>query len=174
MMSSNDHPPAMRARLHERRGSGAALPRREGPRPSVTSGIPHIQLDQTSVDAIHRLLIERAFEDPRVTQGPSHASLPGAQALRVAPELPARPAAMIVDREFAHIHRQPGAGSLHVRLPLDLAGDVVAAGWAVWHPFALDGTVPGLVLLFAPRHEDDLATVLAIISAATDFAVAGA
>jgi len=77
---------------------------------------------------------------------------------------------MIVGREFAHIHRHPGAGSLHLRLPADQATEVVTKGWGEWHPFALDGSAPGLVMLFAPRNDGDLDVVQAIIESATDYA----
>ena len=83
------------------------LPPRPGERPNVTSGIPHIQLDQTSSDELLDELSMRAFSLEGIVEEPSQASLPGARALTVAPELPFRPEAMIVGREFAHIHPQP-------------------------------------------------------------------
>ena len=73
------------------------------------------------------------------------------RALTVASELAANRQAMIVGREFAHIHPQPnGGGSLHLRLPPDQALEVVDRGWGEWHPFAVDGTMPGMVLVYAP------------------------
>ena len=147
------------------------LPPRPGERPNVTSGIPHIQLDQTSSDELLDELSMRTFSLEGIVEQPSQASLPGAKALTVAPELPVRPEAMIVGREFAHIHPQPnGGGSLHLRLPPDHAEMVVDEGWGEYHPFALDGTVPNLVMVYAPRDDQDLDVVMTIIEAAVAYA----
>ena len=74
---------------------------------------------------------------------------------------------MIGGREFAHIHPQAnGSGSLHLRLPVDQAKEVVERGWGEWHPFAVDGTMPGMVMVYAPRSDEDLKVVQTIIEAA--------
>ena len=148
----------------------AGLPVRPGAQPSVTDGVPHIQLDQTSDADVFRRLVDLAFSDERVTQAPSRASLPGALALTVTPGGTARDEAMIVGREFGHIHRQPGAGSLHLRLPVRDAADVVDRGWGEPHPFALSGSAPGMVLVYAPRSGADLEVVGAIVGSAIDYA----
>ncbi len=77
---------------------------------------------------------------------------------------------MIVGREFAHIHPQPTGGSLHLRLPADAAREVVDEGWGEHHPLALDGTVPGLLMVYAPRTTGDLGVVKTIIAAAVAYA----
>jgi hypothetical protein len=136
----------------------------------VTVGISHVQLDQTSDDAMYQSLVDLAFEDVRVEEQPSRASLPGVLGLNIFTELPVREDAMIVVREFAHIHAEPGRGSLHLRLPGDLVTAIVAQGWDVWHPFALDGSLPGLVMVFAPWSDDDLGSLKLIIDAAIDHA----
>jgi len=146
------------------------LSTRPGEKPSVTSGIPHIQLDQNSSDEMLDELATWAFSLDGVVEQPSQASLPGARGLTVAGELPARREAMIVGREFGHIH--PG-GSLHLRLPAGEAGDVVDEGWGEYHPFALDGTIPGLVMVYAPRTTEDLDVVKTIIEASVFFALSG-
>ncbi len=146
------------------------LSTRPGEKPNVTSGIPHIQLDQNSSDEMLDELATWAFSLDGVEEMPSLASLPGARALTVAGELPARLEAMIVGREFAHIH--PGA-SLHLRLPAGEAGNVVNGGWGEYHPFALDGTIPGLVMVYAPRTAGDLDVVKTIIEASVAFAISG-
>ena len=150
------------------------LPPREGEQPRVTEGIPHVQLDQTASDEMLADLSAWAFALDGVVEQPSRASLPGTRALTVAPELTARREAMIVGREFAHIHPQPnGGGSLHLTLPADHALDVVDQGWGEWHPFAIDGTLPGLVMVYAPRSDEDLEVVKTIIEAAVAYAVSG-
>lgn len=144
---------------------------RPGPAPAVTSGVPHIQLDQTSSDELIETLSTRAFSLEGVLEQPSRASLPGALALTVAPDLSIRREAVIVGREFGHIHANPnGGGSLHLRLPADQANEVVDKGWGVWHPFAIDGSVPNLLMIYAPRTDDDLTAVMTIIEAAVTFA----
>lgn len=155
----------------ETQGSDFSLPPRPGAPPAVTSGIPHIQLDQTASDEMLEKLSTWAFSLEGIVEQPSQVSLPGARALTVAPELPFRIEAMIRGREFAHIHPQPNGGSLHLRLPSDQASEVVEQGWGAWHPFALDGTLPGLLMVFAPRDDDDLESVKAIIEAAVDYAI---
>lgn len=147
------------------------LPPRPGDAPTVTEGIPHIQLDQTSSEEMISTLADWAFSLDAVSERPSRASLPGARALVVAPGLSVNPDAVIVDREFAHIHPQPnGGGSLHLRLPRAAAEMTVTEGWGEYHPFAIDGTMPNLIMVYAPRDEFDLAYTQAIIEVAADYA----
>ena len=104
---------------------------------------------------------------------PSRASLPGARALTVVAEQSAHPEAMIVGREFAHIHPQPNGGSLHLRLRRDQANEVVDKGWGEHHPFGLDGTMPNMIMVYAPRTADDLEIVMTIVEAAVEYALQG-
>jgi hypothetical protein len=147
-----------------------SLPIRPGPGPSVTTGVPHIQRDQTSDAEIYEALATWAFSLPSVVALPSAASLPGARALTLADEVAANSSAMIVGREFAHIHADPGTGSLHLRLSAGVAGEVVDAGWGEWHPFALDGSMPGLIMVYAPRDTFDLEAIKLVIVASVDHA----
>ena len=149
------------------------FPKRGGERPAVTSGIPHVQLDQTSSKEMFGLLTDWAFSQPGVVESPSRASLPGTRALSLAPGLEPHDDAMIVGREFAHIHPMTsGSGSLHLRLPSNVAQEVVDTGWGEWHPFALEDTMPDLVMVYSPRSDDDLDVVKTIITAAVAFASA--
>jgi len=149
------------------------LPKRKGNSPNVSRGIPHIQLDQTSSKAVLTQLTEWAFSQPRVVERPSRASLPGTRALNLAPEFEPNGEAMIVGREFAHIHPMTsGSGSMHMRLPPKMASDIVDAGWGEWHPFALDGTMPNMVMVYSPRTKDELEVIKAIITSAVAFASA--
>jgi hypothetical protein len=170
-------PPSTAApHIHDNTGdtmqTDLTLPTRRGGRPRVTDGIPHVQLDQTASDEMLAELSAWAFSLDGVVEAPSRASLPGARALTVAPELAARREAMIVGREFAHIHpKASGSGSLHLRLPADQAKEVVDRGWGEWHPFALDGTMVGMVMVYAPRSDEDLRFVQTIIEAAATHAI---
>jgi len=150
---------------------GLFLIPRPGDPPDVTDGVPHIQLSQTSPDAIVIQLVAAVYSIPDVIEAESISSLPGARALLVTPGVPARRSAMITGREFAHIHAAPnGGGSLHLRLPPEAAQLVVDMEWGIYHPFALDGSVPGLVMVFSPRSETDLESVLAIVKEAALYA----
>lgn len=149
-----------------------SLPARPGPAPEVTTGIPHIQLDQTSDAETYAALVSWAFSLPSVVERASAASLPGALGLTLADDVAANDDAMIVGREFAHIHADPGTGSLHLRLSPDEAPAVVETGWGEWHPFALDGSMPGLVMVYAPRDADDLEALKLIIAASVEHATA--
>ena len=85
-----------------------------GDPPTTMSGVPHIQLDQNSDDELMRRFTTWAFSIDVVVEQPSRASLPGARALTVAPSSPIRPEAMMVGREFAHIHPPPTGGTMHM------------------------------------------------------------
>ena len=147
------------------------LPFRAGAGPDVTKGIPHVQLDQTSSDEVLLRMTDWVFSLHGVVEQPSRTSLPGARALTVAPEvLVTNHQAMMAGREFAHIHPQPRGGSMHVILPADQVAEVVEKGWGEHHPLALDGSVPNLLMVYAPRDDEDLAVIKLIISASVEYA----
>lgn len=47
---------------------------------------------------------------------------------------------------------------------------MVDEGWGEYHPFAIDGSVPNLIMVYAPRDAEDLNSVQAIIEVAVAFA----
>jgi len=148
------------------------LPPRPSAQPAVTSGIPHIQLAQGASDELLGRMADWAFSLSGVVEQPSRASLPGARALTVAPDVSiTRPEAMIVGREFAHIHPQPHGGSMHTKLPEHQVAEVVDKGWGERHPLALDGSIPNLLMVYAPRDDGDLDVVRIIIGAAVEYAI---
>lgn len=163
-------PPTTAPRTGNTVVSNLTLQPRPGERPSVTTGIPHIQLDQGSSDDVFAELATWAFSRDGIVELPSLASLPGARALTVAQGVTLNSRAMIVAREFAHIHPQPDGGSLHLRLPAGDARQMVDQGWGEYHPFALDGSIPNLVMVYAPRDGEDLDVVKTIIAASIEFA----
>ena len=116
-------------------------------------------------------LAEWAFSLEGVVEEPSRVSLPGARALTVASDIPMNSEATLAGREFAHIHPQPYGGSLHLRLSQAAAQEVVDEGWGEYHPFALDGSIPNLVMVYAPRDAEDLRSVKAIIESSVAFAM---
>lgn len=148
------------------------LPRRRGDRPQTTPTNPHTQLDQQLDDA--RLVAElarRVFAIPGVIEEPSRISVPGARALVLSPDEPTGPPeAFLIEREFAHLHPAPDH-SAHAMLPLDLVDEAVAAGWAEPHPVARMGLIPAnAVMLYAPRDDDELSVIEALIRASRAFA----
>ena len=150
----------------------ASLPTRRGNRPRTTPTNPHTQLDQQPADpAVVDELARRVFVLPGVVERPSGISVPGARALTLAPGEPAGPPeALMIDREFAHLHPSPDH-SLHAMLPLELAQAAIDAGWAELHPVARRGLLPPTaVMLYAPRDDAELAVVEQLVQASHRFA----
>ena len=71
--------------------------------------------------------------------------------------------------EFAHQHPSYD-GSLHLALPPALAADAVAKGWAVAHPLAGIRLARGMVMIYGPRNEAELATVAGIVETSHAYA----
>jgi hypothetical protein len=147
-----------------------SLPPRAGTRPRTTPTNPHSQLTQNPDRDLHARLAARLFSFPGVEERPSLVSVPGARALWLRFDAgEGNPDAFMVGREFAHLHPLPD-GSLHAALPAALARQAVEAGWAEPHPLAGALGRDGLVMLYAPRTEEELETVVALVSEAYRFA----
>jgi Family of unknown function (DUF5519) len=152
------------------------LPARHGPRPTTTSQMPHSQTDQQPGDAaVREELARRAFALDGVHERHSAVSVPGARALVLADDAATGPPeAFIRGREFAHLHPGPD-WSLHLALPSPLADRAVARGWAELHPLARTTEVPGsLVMVYAPRDNDELEVVWWLVRASYEFATSSA
>ncbi|WP_125646033.1 luciferase family protein [Nonomuraea sp. WAC 01424] len=141
------------------------LRRRPGVRP-VTTGreIPHDQLDQFSPPEVRAALVGEAEALPGVFTGPSQVSEPSSLALRLRRPVGPWEAFLHPSRdEFGHIHR---AGFMHLTVPLPLVAPLVEAGWAEPHPISLRPEWPDtIVMLYAPRDEDELAVAVAVLRA---------
>jgi Family of unknown function (DUF5519) len=148
------------------------VPPRRGERPHTTPSNPHTQLDQQPAHStIRDALARRVFAWPDVEERPTLISVPGARALWLRDNVPPGPVeAFMREREFAHLH--PGSDhSLHACLPLDLAQDAIAAGWAELHPVALRGLIPRTaVMLYAPRDLEEMEIVYQLLLASYHFA----
>ncbi|GAA1149046.1 luciferase family protein [Nocardioides aquiterrae] len=71
----------------------------------------------------------------------------------------------LVGSEFAHLHPTPDL-SLHAALPRDLMVEAIEAGWAEPHPIARLGLIPDtIVMLYAPRDENELDVVADLVTA---------
>ena len=152
-------------------GTGAAplpLPARPGPRPRVWQGIPQTQLDQPSPPGTRERLLAHAAALPGVRLGQSVISVPGATGLLLDP---ARrnpdPETFIVPAagEFAHLHPRRD-GSLHLTLPPAQSAEVIRHGWGELHPFAGGRLSRSMVLLYAPRDDDETTQVERLIDLA--------
>jgi len=146
------------------------LDRRRGPRPDVSWSIPQQQLSDNASPELQERLLTAVASLTDVQVGASHISVPGARAF-----LTTRPAAddqaFLVPEaaEFAHLHPAYD-GSMHLALPPDLAADVATSGWGQMHPLAGNRLSPGFVMVYGPRDEQELETVVAIVAASRDFA----
>ena len=139
------------------------LPTRSGPRPAVTTGIPHAQIGASTDPQLAAELLRRIFALPGVVEQPTAIStVPGTRAFWLAPEAPLdHPEALVVGRELGHVHPD---GTLHLTLPPDLAREAIDAGWADPHPLTRHWGVETYVLLFAPRDAGELDVIAHLVA----------
>lgn len=133
--------------------------------------MPHTQTTQNAPPAMQEALLARVAALADVRVAPSHVSVPGARGFHLDPAA-ARgpPEAFQRHTEFAHLH-PPRDGSLHARLPADLAREAIDAGWAEPHPLAAQGILPeGMVMLYGPRDPEELETVFRLVEASWRYA----
>jgi phospholipase/carboxylesterase len=138
-----------------------ALPIRSAPRPETTTGIPHIQIDVEPVPEVHEELIRRIYAIPGIEDRPSVIS--SWRGLWLSEDVPVvQTEALIDEREFGHIHND---GSLHIFLDSRRAIQAVNTGWAIFHPFALQGLQgwEGFVMLYTPQSMDELDVTFLLI-----------
>ena len=147
-----------------------ALPRRRGPRPDVSWTIPQQQDSQNAPADLQDRLYDEVRRLAGVDVGPSRISVPGARGFTLE-QGSSDPQAFLVPeaREFAHLHPAYD-GSLHLVLPPELAADVTAKGWGRPHMWAGTRLSPGFVMVFGPRDDDELATVVGIVAASHSYA----
>jgi len=146
------------------------LPQRAGNRPEVSWTIPQQQESQNAPAHLQERLFDELRTLAGVEVGPSRISVPGARGLTLSEGSP-DPQAWLVPQvgEFAHLHPEHD-GSMHLVLPPDLAADLVTKGWGRPHMWAGSRLSPGFVLVFGPRDDDELATVLGIVAASHAYA----
>ncbi|MGC5019227.1 alpha/beta hydrolase [Micromonospora sp. DT47] len=147
------------------------LPPREGHRPQVSWTIPQEQRSDNAPKALQERLFRRISTLSGVSSRQSAISVPGAWGLMLGPAAQGPLDAFLVPSvgEFAHLH--PGHdGSLHVALPPALAANAVAQGWAVAHPLAGIRLARGMVMIYGPRNDAELSTVMGIVEASHAFA----
>lgn len=147
------------------------LPSRSGTRPCTHKGMPHRQLDQQPADdTIRAELAARLLGPDGVAEAPSAISVPGARALILRDEGTGPPEALMVGREFAHLHPPPDQ-SLHITLPEHRARGAIEAGWAEYHPLVAEGQLPPThVMVYAPRNNGELEIVYGLVRESYHFA----
>ncbi len=150
---------------------GGTLPQRAGERPTVSWTIPQEQRSDNAPAALQEQLFDRVSTLGGVTSHPSAISVPGARGLMLEGRREAPLDAFLVPRagEFAHVHPSYD-GSLHLALPPALAADAVAKGWAVAHPLAGIRLARGMVMVYGPRDDAELATVVGIVETSHAYA----
>lgn len=143
---------------------GGVLPQRRGPRAAVNVFIPQSQTTQQAPVVLQEKLFGRVVQLEGVTARPSAISVPGARAFTLIGATGPVDAFIVASAgEFAHLHPAHD-GSLHVALPLPLASDAIAKGWAVAHPLAGIRVTPGMVLVFGPRDDEELDIVTSVVA----------
>jgi phospholipase/carboxylesterase len=147
-----------------------ALPHRLGAPPVVSWTIPQQQESDNAPAVLQEQLFEKASALPGVEVAPSRISVPGARGFTLRAGSGEQLAYLVPQvGEFAHLHPAHD-GSLHLVLPTDLAADVSAKGWGRPHMWAGTRLSPGFMMVYGPRNEEELATVLGIVTASHAFA----
>lgn len=155
---------------------GGKLPSRVGPPPQISVTTPQQQESQNASSHLQEAVFMRVRAFPGVETAPSRISVPGARAFTLPAQLAAGPQeAFLVPSagEFAHLHPEYD-GSLHLSLPVSLALDALKKGWAAAHPLAGIQLTDGMVMIFGPRDEAELETVVGIVEASYAHAVTAA
>jgi phospholipase/carboxylesterase len=136
----------------------------------VSWTIPQQQESQNAPADLQERLYEQVRNLPGVEVGPSRISVPGARGFTLRAGSEDEQAYLVPQvGEFAHLHPSYD-GSLHLVLPADLAADVSTKGWGRPHMWAGTRLSPGFMMVYGPRDEDELATVLGIVTASHAFA----
>lgn len=146
------------------------LPRRSGPAPRASWTIPQQQESQNSPSHLQERLFDAIRTLSGVEVGPSRISVPGARAFTLANGAGDDQAYLVAEAgEFAHLH--PGHdGSLHLALPPERAAEVSTQGWGRPHMWAGTRLPAGFMMVYGPRDEAELDTVLAIVTASHAYA----
>ncbi len=137
------------------------LPIRDGERPATTSNIPHVQLDLDLVQDVHEEMIRRIYTIPGIEEKPS--AILSWQGLWISESVTiVQTEAVISGRELGHVHDD---GSLHIYLEPQRATEAIEAGWAVSHPFAVQGQAgwEGFVMLYTPQSIEELNVTFQLI-----------
>lgn len=146
------------------------LPHRAGPIPATSWSIPQQQQSDQAPIRLQQQLFQQIRALSGVDAGPSRISVPGARGFTVRAGSDDSLAYLVAEvGEFAHLHPSHD-GSLHLALPPQLAADVSAKGWGRPHMWAGTRLSPGFTMVYGPRDEQELSTVLGIVTASHGYA----
>ncbi|KAK5120911.1 hypothetical protein LTR85_005695 [Meristemomyces frigidus] len=149
-------------------------PQRQGPRPETRGIAPHRQITQKPDKGVYEKLAQAiknmGASNENLLIGTSCFEKHGTGLFSISP------AKSTCQGEICHAH--PSDGSMHMTLHPADARIVLEAGWAERHPIARGGWferfVPGgFVMVYAPRDDREIETVLRIVSAAAWFVSGG-
>ncbi|MGB1010065.1 MAG: luciferase family protein [Thiolinea sp.] len=145
-----------------------SLPMRETPRPMTTNGVPHVQINVEPIPELAQELLRRVAMIPDVEIRETVISLPGAKGFWLNDALPlTHPGIIIGGREFAHMHPD---GSLHASLPVPLAQEAIAKGWAISHPWSKQRAGwEGFVMVYSPMNMTELDVVIDLVTRSYNF-----
>ena len=161
LISCNNNEPEVQNNATSGLVDQKALPIRSGPRPETTMRVPHVQIDVEPVPEVHEEMVRRVYAIPGIEDRPSVVA--SWRGLWLSENLTVfKPEALIGGREFAHIHTD---GSLHIFLEPERAIEAVETGWAIFHPFAVQGLEgwDGFVMLYTPQSFDELDVTFQLI-----------
>ncbi len=149
------------------------LPPRTGEKPVTDNVIPHTQYSQNATDEIIEALSQWLFSLEHIEEKDSLISVAGTPGAYFNVNVKGlNPAALLIDREFTHIHPQPQGGSQHLALRPEDANEVIAKGWGEEHPLLKGGYLKThTIMVYAPRDERDLNVIKTITQRSYDFAM---
>lgn len=142
-----------------------SLIKRAGKPPKTIYSIPHKQLDQESNQEMFLLLKEWVFSLPYIEQEPSIGSFSSALGAMISKTYKGN-LNTFIGREWTHIHKETGYGSMHTLLTGVVAYEVVSKGWGEYHPLnksATKNSTQALVMIYSPRNETDLKQIKKIL-----------
>jgi hypothetical protein len=146
------------------------LPRRRNRPPLTSRTLPHRQLDQWPAPEMQRRLIAECLRLPDVRPRQSRMAPPGTIALWLPAAIArASPEAYIDQHEFCHLHELPDA-TVHLTLPEPMRRAALERGWGERHLLAGSALSGCLVMIYSPRDEEELETVLGLIVMGRSFA----
>jgi hypothetical protein len=141
------------------------LPKRQGDKPQTTpapvgTNLAHQQISQNAPRELQEEVYARVGKFPGIETYASQVSVQGARAFTLRPSCAKAPKEFFMEgTEFGHLH-PPYDGSVHVRLPVEVAKEVFSKGWGEPHP---RGTTP---MLYGPRDKQELEIVVTLIEIA--------
>lgn len=148
----------------------STLPIRSNPRPQTTESVPHVQIGVELVPEVHDEMVRKVYAIPGVEDLPS--VIGSWRGLSLSEDVTIRiNDAVLGDRELGHIHHD---GSLHIFLEPSRADQAVDSGWAVHHPYAIQGQIgwDGFVMLYTPQSLEELDVTFQLIVDAYNYVTA--